>query len=201
MRATTGVQVSIELRDGRVVVFQCGADQHPDKARQRLELLRDSAALEVPCPSCGAAAGDFCKAIAPGSWFGTRVRLGDPIQFHHAKRRWVAKPLSKGHEVPELGRRVRQLRLSLGMSVGELTRRTGWDRSRVVQLENGRSCNPTLRRLQALADALGVTVGYLVDPRPGSPCRASMAPSQGVMSSCESGRSTLLTENSERQGE
>lgn len=62
----------------------------------------------------------------------------------------------------ELGRRLRQARSQAGMPVSELARLSGVSRRHITEAEAGRA-NLTISILHALADALAVRVGELVD--------------------------------------
>ena len=65
-----------------------------------------------------------------------------------------------------VGRNVRRLRESLGMSGNALAKAAGMAQSQVWDLEAGRTQNPTAPVLQALARALGVTVDALLQEDP-----------------------------------
>ena len=70
-----------------------------------------------------------------------------------------------------IGNRIKRCRLALGMSKAKLASKAGLSRPTITYYEN-RNVNPTLQSLRKLADALGVSVDYLVglenDPkRPG----------------------------------
>lgn len=52
---------------------------------------------------------------------------------------------------------LRRRRLEAGVSIGELARRMGTDRSRISEIENGRG-GLTLKRLYQYAEALGLSV-------------------------------------------
>ncbi len=70
-----------------------------------------------------------------------------------------------------IGNRIKRCRLALGMSKAKLASKAGLSRPAITYYEN-RNVTPTLQSLRKLADALGVSVDYLVglenDPkRPG----------------------------------
>jgi len=65
-----------------------------------------------------------------------------------------------------VGRNVRRLRESRGMSGNALAKAAGMAQSQVWDLEAGRTQNPTAPVLQALARALGVTVDELLREDP-----------------------------------
>lgn len=72
---------------------------------------------------------------------------------------------------PGIGERIKRCRLALGMSKARLAAKAGLSRPTITYYEN-RHTAPTLRSLRKLADALGVTVDYLVgiekDPKDSS---------------------------------
>lgn len=57
-----------------------------------------------------------------------------------------------------MGERLRQLRLRLGMSQGELEERSGISRATISALENDPDYNTTTKTLERLAAALETTV-------------------------------------------
>jgi transcriptional regulator with XRE-family HTH domain len=59
------------------------------------------------------------------------------------------------------GRRIRQLRIQRQWSQEELGRRANVGHQTVSDIETGRRDNPKQATLQAIADALGVTVATL----------------------------------------
>jgi transcriptional regulator with XRE-family HTH domain len=67
---------------------------------------------------------------------------------------------------PGIGARVKSLRESKGLSQSALADAVGMHREDLVRLETGsRSSNPSLTRLLAFAEALGVSVSDLVPKR------------------------------------
>jgi transcriptional regulator with XRE-family HTH domain len=64
--------------------------------------------------------------------------------------------------IPHLGRRVKQLRNSAGMSQQALAVAAGLSISVVTQLEQGTKADPRISTAAALAAALGVTVDVLL---------------------------------------
>ncbi len=60
-----------------------------------------------------------------------------------------------------IGSRIRRCRLALGISKARLASKAGLTRPTITYYEN-RNVSPTLRSLKKLADALGVSVDYLV---------------------------------------
>lgn len=55
----------------------------------------------------------------------------------------------------ELVRQLKTARQASGLSLAELTKRTGMDRSAISKLENGQRPNPTLETLIRYAQAVG----------------------------------------------
>ena len=55
----------------------------------------------------------------------------------------------------QLGETIRRSRLAAGLSMAELARRTGTDRSTILRIETGELSEPSPRRLQRIASALG----------------------------------------------
>ena len=62
-----------------------------------------------------------------------------------------------------LGDRVRELREARGLTQEALASRAGLHRVYLAQLEIGRNDNPRLDTLRRLAQALGVSLGELLD--------------------------------------
>ena len=60
------------------------------------------------------------------------------------------------------GERIRQARKSAGMTQAELAHKLGISAAGIAQWENDLR-NPKIETLRKLADALGVTPGYLLD--------------------------------------
>lgn len=61
----------------------------------------------------------------------------------------------------QFGKRLRQLRTKQGWSQEELAYRVGMDVSYLSEVENGRK-EPCLRKIQELAQGLGVTLSKLM---------------------------------------
>lgn len=66
-------------------------------------------------------------------------------------------------ETEHIGEKVREAREMRGWTQAELAERLGIDHTGVSHLEAGRTDNPTLKRIRRLADALDVTVKWLLD--------------------------------------
>lgn len=60
-----------------------------------------------------------------------------------------------------LGDRIREMREDQGLNQSELAERVGTSQSTISQLEKGKR-NPSYRTLQNVADALAVSVSYLL---------------------------------------
>lgn len=61
-----------------------------------------------------------------------------------------------------LGDRIREIRNDQGLNQSELAERVGTSQSTISQLEKG-SRNPSYKTLRQVAEALGVSVSYLVE--------------------------------------
>lgn len=72
------------------------------------------------------------------------------------------KPRPAANAAERVGRTIRVLRKSSGMSQADLAREIGLSRTSVVNIEAGRQ-RPTIDTLDAVGVALGVTTGSLVD--------------------------------------
>lgn len=62
----------------------------------------------------------------------------------------------------EFAERVAEVRAARKMSLQELADASGFTKSHVWELEQGRSRNPTVRAVWSLADALGVSPAWLL---------------------------------------
>jgi transcriptional regulator with XRE-family HTH domain len=60
-----------------------------------------------------------------------------------------------------LADRLEGLIRAQGLSIAALAHATGLNRNAIYMLRSGARTNPQVRTLNALAEALGVTVGYL----------------------------------------
>jgi len=93
---------------------------------------------------------------------------------------------------------VRALRAAADLTLPELAERTGLGRSTLAQIESGRA-NPSMETVWAIASALGVPFGRLVEPAT-PPVRVVRA-GQGVhLALAESGLETRLLATSPRRG-
>ena len=72
--------------------------------------------------------------------------------------------------ISKIGERIKRCRLALRMNKAQLASKAGLSRPVITYYEN-RSTKPTLQSLRKLADALGVSVDYLIglekDPKDG----------------------------------
>ena len=75
----------------------------------------------------------------------------------------------------ELGRRLRAIRLRLGIGVRELARRLDLAPSSISQIETGK-IGPSVKTLYALASEFGVTVDEVLFDQPGRGARRRRAP-------------------------
>jgi len=60
-----------------------------------------------------------------------------------------------------------------GLSLADVSERSGLDKGMLSRLENGKIMNPTQTTLWRYADAVGTQVGLAVEALPGSPSNAS----------------------------
>jgi DNA-binding XRE family transcriptional regulator len=74
--------------------------------------------------------------------------LPDLIARHHAR-------LSVQDQLQELLKELKAAREKMGLSLADLTDRTGMDRSALSKLETGQRPNPTLETLGRYAEAVG----------------------------------------------
>ena len=65
-----------------------------------------------------------------------------------------------------LGERIRQTRLAYGMSQAELARRIQISANAMNQIETGKTPDPGILHIMAIADVLGVSIDYLVGREP-----------------------------------
>lgn len=74
--------------------------------------------------------------------------LPDLIERHHER-------LAAREQLEELVRELKAAREDLGLSLSDLTERTGMDRSALSKLETGQRLNPTVDTLARYAEAVG----------------------------------------------
>jgi transcriptional regulator with XRE-family HTH domain len=72
-------------------------------------------------------------------------------------------------ELPMLAAQFRRLREEQGLSLTDVSERSGLTRAAVSRLENGWNLNPTLDTLFCYAAALGAHVSLLASTIPASP--------------------------------
>jgi DNA-binding XRE family transcriptional regulator len=72
-------------------------------------------------------------------------------------------PQAQYIEVRALGVRFRRIREGRGLSLTDLSERSGLTRAAISRLENGWNLNPTLETLYRYAEALGVDLKLVVD--------------------------------------
>ena len=60
------------------------------------------------------------------------------------------------------GKKIKDLRMSAGMTLDQLAQATGSSKSYIWELENKNPPRPSAEKLSAIATALGVTVDYLL---------------------------------------
>lgn len=61
-----------------------------------------------------------------------------------------------------IGKRIRVARQNLGMSLEKLGDATGSAKSYIYELETGAAANPSAFKLSRIADALGVSIDFLL---------------------------------------
>ena len=62
-----------------------------------------------------------------------------------------------------LAQNIKKFRIQLGLSQEEFARKAGITYSTLIKLESGANKNPTVKTLQQLAGALGVSLDQLVE--------------------------------------
>lgn len=65
-----------------------------------------------------------------------------------------------------VGRNIKKLRLEQNLTLAKLGRMIGSNKSYIWKLENETPLNPSLDKLQKIADVLGVSVGHLIQNNP-----------------------------------
>jgi transcriptional regulator with XRE-family HTH domain len=74
-----------------------------------------------------------------------------------------------------LGERIRSLRQERGFTFDALAKMSGASKSYIWELENRAPPRPSADKLSAIAKALGVTAGYLIEPDSQKLCDAEDA--------------------------
>jgi DNA-binding XRE family transcriptional regulator len=74
-------------------------------------------------------------------------------------------PQAQYLQVRALGVRFRRMREEMGLSLTDLSERSGLTRAAISRLENGWNLNPTLETLFRYAEALGVDLRLTADAR------------------------------------
>ena len=64
---------------------------------------------------------------------------------------------------PQVGTNLRQLRVKAGITQENLARQVGVTTHTIWRIENDPAANPRLKALQAVAQALGVTISKLLE--------------------------------------
>lgn len=72
-----------------------------------------------------------------------------------------------GNELTALGSRIRAIRESQGLSIRDLADMADLNKSQIVRIESGQS-DPHYTTLLRIADALGISVGDLVNVSKGA---------------------------------
>lgn len=62
----------------------------------------------------------------------------------------------------KLGERIKELRISLNMTIRELSKKSGVGQSTISEIETGKAINPKTDTLQKISKVLGVTVNDLL---------------------------------------
>jgi DNA-binding XRE family transcriptional regulator len=76
------------------------------------------------------------------------------------------EPVNQGELVPmlELAAAIRSARQARKLSLADVARRTGIDKSALSRIENGLNTNPTLATLESIARSLGSRLRVLLEP-------------------------------------
>jgi transcriptional regulator with XRE-family HTH domain len=90
------------------------------------------------------------------------------VLFHYQNNAIPERSMQGTKEREELGEVIRRLRRAAGMRQQDLAEAAGVGISLVTQLEQGRTKDPRLTTLRALANALGVDMNELTGHRPRS---------------------------------
>ncbi|MCP2086270.1 UNVERIFIED_ORG: transcriptional regulator with XRE-family HTH domain [Paraburkholderia sediminicola] len=74
--------------------------------------------------------------------------------------------------MPTLGEKIRTLRKQQGLTLDQLALQTNASKSSIWELENKEKARPSADRIDAIAQALGVTSAYLLDDTQTEPSRS-----------------------------
>ena len=69
----------------------------------------------------------------------------------------------KSRQVSKIGSTIEQARNDRGWAREDLSIRAGISPDTIKRLEDGRMHNPSIKTLQKIADAFGVSAGYFMD--------------------------------------
>jgi transcriptional regulator with XRE-family HTH domain len=69
---------------------------------------------------------------------------------------------------PELGKKIKQLRTNRNLTLDDLAKKIGTQKSYIWSVENGKIEKPSAESLAKIADALGTTVDALINEQDGS---------------------------------
>ena len=108
-------------------------DRTPED-QERLRSIRDRFRREQPSLESLIAQGDATDVVSQGEYLDLRAMWSD----------------------------LRRHREQQGLSLADVSRRCGMDRSAISRLENGVYVNPTLDTLYRYADAVGAEIGFTV---------------------------------------
>lgn len=73
--------------------------------------------------------------------------------------------------MPTLGEKIRTLRKQQGLTLDQLALQVSASKSSIWELENKEKARPSADRIDAIAQALGVTSAYLLDDTQSEPSR------------------------------
>lgn len=65
-------------------------------------------------------------------------------------------------DIDQFARRMKEVRVQRKMSLDDVARASGFTKSHVWELEQGRARNPTVRAVWGITEALGVSPGWLM---------------------------------------
>jgi transcriptional regulator with XRE-family HTH domain len=99
------------------------------------------------------------KADAPAEPAAPQICLLHPDHLEPAAA--AKKGTHRGQRPPQIGQRLREIRLRQNMTLSEVESRSGVSKSMLSQIERGK-VNPTFARVWHLTRSLGVSVGELL---------------------------------------